>query len=85
MYETFYEPTEQDLKDYAQHCKGEKTMYSNEEATIYFDEHLYHVCVSDQPHPSTMYLIASYIYLSLFPTASLKNFARTWLESLDNL
>lgn len=83
--ETLYEPTEQDLRDYAQHCKGEKTMYSSEEATIYFDEHLYHVCVSDRPHPSTMYLIASHIFLTLFPSASLKSFAMTWLAWTDSL
>lgn len=37
MYETYYEPTEQDLKDYAQHCQKEKTMPKTFKWTVEFE------------------------------------------------
>lgn len=78
--ETYYEPTDDDLKDYSKHCQKEKTMTSDD----YFNEFLDDASTSDQPHPSTMYQIASHIFLTLFPSASLKFFARNWLAWLES-
>lgn len=81
MHETFYEPNEKDLKDYSKHCQEEKKMTSDD----YFNEFLDHASSSNQPHPSTMYQIASHIFLTLFPSASLKFFARNWLVWLETI